>query len=217
MCDEASVDLTSIGIWFGEEKFTYIKLFGNTTDPHILPLYILDKLFAREIAYQIIVEGMSRNLKESKKQTWPSFPLRCGSFTLHDFKHAEKEAEKNKMLKLAILPKRQYDPKSVAYNFTSHVKIAKFKHEKDNYDDFFASDELFSQVKQLAKIKWGVEGLDEFYKFRTQRLHTLRLDLLNTTSMVQHEGHSEENTTEKTPEKEKTPKREKSPEKEKSP
>jgi len=74
------------------------------------------------------------------------------------------------MLKLAIIPKRQYDPKSVAYNVTSQAKITKFDPEKDIYDDLFASAEVFSQVKQLAKIKLRVEGLEEFYKCRTQIL-----------------------------------------------
>jgi len=62
---------------------------------------------------------MSRNLKETKKQMWPSFPLHCGAYTPHDVKHAEKETEKIKNLKLAVIPKRQYDPRAVAYNFTS--------------------------------------------------------------------------------------------------
>lgn len=42
-------------------------------------------------------------------------------------------------------------------------------------------------------------------EFRTQRLRTLPLDLLNTTSMMQHEDHREEKTTKKSPEKEKSP------------
>ena len=88
------------------------------------------------------------------------------------------------------------------------MKLAKLEHEKDDYDDLFTSAELFSQVKHLAKIKLGAGGLERFMKFKTQRLQTLPLDLLNTTSMVQHEGHNEENTTEKTPEREKSPKEE---------
>ena len=43
---EASTDLTSIESWFGEEKFTYIRIFGSITDPHVLPLYVPDKLLA---------------------------------------------------------------------------------------------------------------------------------------------------------------------------
>lgn len=101
---------------------------------------------------------------------WPSFPLQCGTYTLHDVKHAEKETKKIKILKLVVIPKRQYDPKAMAYNFTSHVKIAKFEHEKDGYDDLFTSTELFYQVKHLANIRLAAKGLDKFMKFRTQRL-----------------------------------------------
>ena len=109
-------------VW--EERFTYIRVFGSITDPHVLPLYIPDKLLAREVAYQIVEKGMSRNLKESKKQVWPPFPLRCGTYTLHDFKHAKKEAEKTKDMSLAVIPKRQYDPNKVAINFTNQVKLS---------------------------------------------------------------------------------------------
>lgn len=54
LSDEISIDLTSIGNWFVEEIFTYVKLFGSTIDPYVLPLYIPDKLLAKEIIYQII-------------------------------------------------------------------------------------------------------------------------------------------------------------------
>lgn len=204
LSDEASIDLTSIGNWFGEEKFTYVRVFGNTTDPHVLPLHTVDKLLAREIAYQITEKGMSRNLKESKKQMWPAFPLHCGTYSQHDFKHAEKEEKKIKILKLAVIPKSQYDPNKVAYNFTTQVKLAKFDHEKYDYDDLFASAKSFSQEKHLAGIKLGTGGIDKFMQFRTQRLQTLPLDLLNTTPMVRQEVHSEEHITKKIPKKEQT-------------
>lgn len=92
---EAETDLTTIGSWFGEENFTYIRLFGSLTKPHVLPLYVPDKLLAQELAYQKIVDGTSKTLRNSKKQVWPIFPLQCSVFTLHDYKHAEKETKKN--------------------------------------------------------------------------------------------------------------------------
>ena len=63
---QAGIDLTSTGRWFGEEKFTYIRLFGSNTKPHVLPLYVADKLLARELANQITVDGTSKTLKNSK-------------------------------------------------------------------------------------------------------------------------------------------------------
>lgn len=86
---------------------------------------------------------MSKTLKDSKKHMWPTFPLRCGVFTLHDYKHVEKEAEKIQMLNLATIPRRQYDPKKIAYNVTSHAKLTRFDHEEDIFVDLFSSVELF--------------------------------------------------------------------------
>jgi len=64
---QAGVELTSIGRWFGEEKFTYVRIFGSHANPHVLPLYIPDKLLAREIAYQITFEGVTQTLRNKKK------------------------------------------------------------------------------------------------------------------------------------------------------
>jgi len=67
LSEEASIDLTSINNWFGEELFTCIRVFGSITDPHVLPLYVPDKLLAREIACQTFEKGLTKNLKEAKK------------------------------------------------------------------------------------------------------------------------------------------------------
>ena len=88
LSEKDKVDLSSIGDWFGEERFTYIRFFRSIVEPHILPLYVPDKLLAQEIAYQLIVEGMSRTLKNTKKLMWPNFPFKCGAYTLNNFVHA---------------------------------------------------------------------------------------------------------------------------------
>ena len=67
LCEEAKVDIQAVAKWFGEELFTYIRVFGITAPPHVLPWYAPDKLLAREISYQIASKGVTRSLKESKK------------------------------------------------------------------------------------------------------------------------------------------------------
>lgn len=66
----------------------------------------------------------------------------------------------------------------------------------------------------MAKIKLRVEGLDEFYRLRVQRLETLPLDFLNTTSMVWPQGHSKKKITEQTSKMEKISEKEKTLERE---
>jgi len=108
--EEASIDLTSIDSWFGEDLFTYIRVYDSITDLHVLPLYVLDKLLAREIACQTVEKGLTKNLKDPKKQLWPTFPIGSGIYSLHDYKHAQAEAEKIRVLNLIVILRRQYDP-----------------------------------------------------------------------------------------------------------
>ena len=88
---EAISDLQMIGRYFIEEPFSYIKSFGSSTPPHVLPLYVSDKLMAREVAYITVGNVLTKALKDSKNYLWPSFPISCGSFTLSNFNHALKE------------------------------------------------------------------------------------------------------------------------------
>ena len=48
---EAKIEILPVGRWFGEELFTYIRVFWSISSRHVLPLYVPDKLMAREIAY----------------------------------------------------------------------------------------------------------------------------------------------------------------------
>lgn len=82
---------------------------------------------AREIAYQTSSEGgMSKTLKEAKKAIWPTFPLQCGAFSLHNLGHAFKEAEIMVSIQLPKFPRRQYDPFDIVKEFTTMVKIKVF-------------------------------------------------------------------------------------------
>ena len=62
---EAEVDIFPVARWFGEDTFTYIRVFWSISSLHVLPSYAPYKLLAREIAYQIAGEGgLTRGLKE---------------------------------------------------------------------------------------------------------------------------------------------------------
>ena len=58
-------------------------------------------------------------------------------------------------------------------------------HEQNEFDDLFASTELLSTVSHLVKFKLGAEKMDKFIEYRTLRLLTVPLDLLNTTPIIQ--------------------------------
>ena len=69
---KAEVDILPVVRWFGEELFTYVKVFESLASPHNLPLYVPDKLMAREIVYQTCGEvGLTKDLKDKNKAIWP--------------------------------------------------------------------------------------------------------------------------------------------------
>ena len=96
-----------------------------------------------------MAESVTQTLKKEKNKGWPSFPLRCGVYTLHDLKHAEKEATKIQSLTLATIPNRLYDPKQNSYTALEQAKLTKFDHQEDWFDDLFVSVEKIGQAKNL--------------------------------------------------------------------
>ena len=72
---KANKSLKSIGKSLGDGNFTCIRIFGSYAHPHVLPLYILEKLLAKEIAYQTIGNGLTKILKDAKRTVWPTFPF----------------------------------------------------------------------------------------------------------------------------------------------
>lgn len=176
---EVEVDILLVAKWFGEELFTYITVFGSIASPHVLPFYVLDKLMARDIAYQKCIEGgMSKILKYSKNGIWPQFPVTCGVFSLHDLGHAFREVDNVLSLQLPKFPRRKYDPFGIVKYFTTMVKIRVFTHEKDPFDDVFLQKNTFKEVQHMAQMLFDQEGLQTFDKYRRKRLSKVPLKQL---------------------------------------
>jgi hypothetical protein len=63
--DKIMGNLGKIEDWFIEEIFSYIKVFGCSVSPHSLPRFLPDWLVCREVAYQTVTGGNSKELKSS--------------------------------------------------------------------------------------------------------------------------------------------------------
>lgn len=125
---EAATNLLVVGEYFIKEQFTYIRVFGSTTDPHIPPIYVYNKLLARASSYQIVGKDLTKVLKDGKKSLWPTFCIKCDSFALANIVHATKESTQMESIKLHTLPTTQFDPNNVAYNVTTGLKLKTYNH-----------------------------------------------------------------------------------------
>jgi hypothetical protein len=66
--DSIAASLSGIADWYVEAEFSYFRVFRATVPSLALPLFILDKLACREIARQIVIGGVSKELKASSKK-----------------------------------------------------------------------------------------------------------------------------------------------------
>ena len=61
-----------------DERETYIKVFDATGAPHLLPIYVPDRLVLGEIFYQTILQGYNATLVKEKKQAFLSYGFHIG-------------------------------------------------------------------------------------------------------------------------------------------
>jgi hypothetical protein len=115
---EALETLQEIADWYLEKNYTYIRVYGCNTPPHLLPRYVSDKLLTREVTYQTMEVGIVAALQTANKRSWPNFPIKLGKFTLTNIPHARKEVLALKEMILCIETVKKHDPKNVMYNHT---------------------------------------------------------------------------------------------------
>jgi hypothetical protein len=84
-------NLSSITDWYVEAEFSYFRVFGASVPPHVLPLFITDKMACREVARKMVIGVVSKELKGYSKKVWPSFLVRLNSYSLLDFGQAKDE------------------------------------------------------------------------------------------------------------------------------
>jgi len=55
-----------IGDWFVNEKITYIRIYGATKAPHLLPKVVTYHMILMEIAYQSYCHGIGAMLNMNR-------------------------------------------------------------------------------------------------------------------------------------------------------
>jgi hypothetical protein len=74
-----------------EETTTYIRVFGATGAPHLLPTHVLDKLIVEEIYYQTILQGYNATLVKDKKREFIPYGFHVGFYMVKDIAQEKQE------------------------------------------------------------------------------------------------------------------------------
>jgi hypothetical protein len=139
-------NLKTIVDWFIEENFSYIRVFGCSIPPHALPKFLPDILVYREVAYQIIIGGIDKELKALQKKFGPTFPLQVGRFSLLNFGHSKVEDAALEDVKLLDVELRRHDPYQIVGNHLAQCNMKTYEHEDSPCDDIFKGIRVYEEV-----------------------------------------------------------------------
>jgi hypothetical protein len=81
--------ISKVGHWYLDELDTYIRVFGATGVPHLLPVHVLDRLVVGEICYQTILEGYNTTLVKDKKRAFIPYGFHVGFYLVKDTTQAK--------------------------------------------------------------------------------------------------------------------------------
>ena len=95
LCPRISVAAKKMIAKFGhpyfEETRTYIRVFGATGAPHLLPVHVLHRIILEEIRYQTIFLGYNASLVKDKKRAFIPYGFHIGFYMLRNSTHVKHE------------------------------------------------------------------------------------------------------------------------------
>jgi hypothetical protein len=83
--------IAKVGHWYLDEHSTYIRVFGATKAPHLLPAHVPDRLVMGEICYQTILRGYNTTFVKDKKQAFIPYGFHVGFYLVKDTAQAKQE------------------------------------------------------------------------------------------------------------------------------
>jgi len=69
----------------------YIRVFGATSAPHLLPINVPDHLIVGEICYQNILQGYNSSMVKDKKRDFIRYGFHIGFYMVKDTANAKQE------------------------------------------------------------------------------------------------------------------------------
>ena len=76
------------GDYFFTKEDTYLRMYGGTRAPSLLPKYATDYIVLKEAVRQVFLDGFGSHLFDIKKAVFPPVPFYMGSYKFNKVKSA---------------------------------------------------------------------------------------------------------------------------------
>jgi hypothetical protein len=115
---------------------------GATGAPHLLPIYVPDRLVLGEICYQTILQGYNATLVKDKKRAFIPYGFHIGFYMVKDTAHAKQEGLSQLEFWFQTGHFRKHDPKGLVLKHASQVSSC-WPYAHDQFED-----EIFTENAQ---------------------------------------------------------------------
>ena len=86
MSEEPFKVIEEHGRYYLTEEGLYIRMYGCSRAPSLLPKYATDYVVHKEVVSQVYLDGVGSFLFEHKKVAYPGIPFRLGSYKFINIK-----------------------------------------------------------------------------------------------------------------------------------
>ena len=83
------------GNYYLSEEGLYIRMYGGSRAPSLLPKYATDYIVHKEVVRQLYIDGIGNFLFDQKKVVYPPLPFYIGSYKFTKVKSASEFVKRN--------------------------------------------------------------------------------------------------------------------------
>ena len=126
------------GHYYLTEEGLYLRMFGSSRTPSLLPKYATDYVIHKEIVRKIYIHGAGSFLFEQKKGVYPLVPFYIGSYRFSKVKRAPEFVKELEYFHFGEISFHRNDSKDKVSNYCAAVGV---HFEYANYYD--KDEEIF--------------------------------------------------------------------------
>ena len=138
MSEEALKVVQDNGHYYLIEEGLYLRMFGETRDPSLLPKYTTYYVIHKEVVRKIYIDGVGNFLFEQKKALYPLVPFYIGSYRFSKVKSAPEFVKDLEYFHFGELSFHRNDSEDKVVNYCAAGGVHfEYANHWDKDEDFF--------------------------------------------------------------------------------
>ena len=140
--------IKEFGDYFFSEEGTYLRMYGGTKAPSLLPKYAIDYIVHKEVVRYLFLDGFGSHVFNLKKAVFPPLPFYVGSYKFSRVKNA---LEFIKELEIFHFGEKIFHRNDSQGKVASHQEILKVNSEYVDHVD--KDEEVYRDICNMTSLK----------------------------------------------------------------